>query len=106
MREPCAAWSPGVRCGLPQDGSTVLGEVAGAVDRDGTTRRSAVLDDRYTRPRPSARGPPGGRSRARWRRAAQAAWAVGRGAVAGRSTRPRPRRVPWRRRRTWAGTGS
>ena len=44
MREPCAARSPGVRCGLPQDGSTVLGEVAGAVDRDGTTRRSAVLD--------------------------------------------------------------
>ena len=34
--------SPGVRCGLPQDGSTVIGEVAGAVDRDGTTRRSAM----------------------------------------------------------------
>ena len=48
MREPCAARSPGVRCGLPQDGSTVIGEVAGAVDRDGTTRRIAVLDDRYT----------------------------------------------------------
>ena len=43
-----------------------------------------------TRSRPSARGPPGSRPRARWRRAARAAWAAGRGEAAGRSTRRRP----------------